>query len=242
MLFRPALIPVRLVRRYQRFLADVRFEDGSVHVAHLKNTGRMTGCDRPESPALVSPVAPGGGRKLLWNLRLVKPSRAWVCVDTSIANEVVFEALQRRSIPELGEYTSVRREVRFGQASASRADMFLEQPMGSAPGCFVEVKNVTLREGRGALFPDAVSRRALRHLIELESQVRAGRRAVLIPLVARADCDWFGAAAHIDPDWARALERAQTTGVEILPYRARVDRRGVRLGQRLPWRSAGGVR
>jgi sugar fermentation stimulation protein A len=113
--------------------------------------------------------------------------------------------------------------------------VLLRDSRGRRPPCFVEVKNVTLREGRVALFPDAVSERGRKHLHELAREVRRGHRAVLLPFVARADCHAFDAAHEIDPDWARALSRAAAAGVEVLPYRARIGRRGVRLGEALPW-------
>ena len=86
-----------------------------------------------------------------------------------------------------------------------------------------------------ALFPDAVSERGARHLDELAREVRLGHRAVLLPFVARGDCKAFDAAWEVDPHWARCLAAAAAAGVEVMPWRAQVGRRGVRLDRPLPW-------
>jgi sugar fermentation stimulation protein A len=202
-------------------------------VAHCINTGRMTGCAEPGARVLLSAAPPG--RKLRWTWRLVRVGRCWVSVDTSLPNRVVADALRRRRVPALAAYDEVATEVPYGVEGRSRIDVRLSDSSGRLPPCWVEVKNVTLREGRRALFPDAVSARGLKHLHELSAMAAAGQRAVLLPFVARADCHAFGAAWSIDPAWAAGLDAAAEAGVEVLPWRARIDRRGIRLGTPLPW-------
>jgi len=233
MQFRPALVEAVLLRRYKRFLADVRLPDGSTVTAHCTNTGRMTGCCEPGSQVMLS--AAREGRKLPYTWRLIRVGRCWVSVDTAIPNAVVAAALRRRRIPGLAEYDTVSTEVRYGHELRSRIDVLLTDSAGRLPPCYVEVKNVTLRRGRRALFPDAVSERGRKHLAELAREVDRGHRAVLLPFVARADCHEFGAAADIDPDWATALGEVAEAGVEVMPWRARIDRHGVGLSRSLPW-------
>ncbi|MFT7463573.1 MAG: sugar fermentation stimulation protein A [Pseudohongiellaceae bacterium] len=233
MKFQPALIEATLIKRYKRFLADVRLADGTTATAHCANTGRMTGCCEPGATVMLS--AAKEGRKLPYTWRLVRVGRCWVSVDTGLPNTVVADSLRQGRIPELAGYDTVKTEVRYGLELRSRIDVLLTDSKGEAPPCYVEVKNVTLREGRRALFPDAVSTRALKHLHELAREVERGNRAVLVLFVARSDCDSFGAAPEIDPDWSRALVEVADAGVEIMPWQARIDRNGVTLGQPLPW-------
>lgn len=225
------LVEAVLLRRYKRFLADVRLADGSVVVAHTSNTGRMTGCAEPGASVLLSPAPPGARIPYRW--RLVRVGRSWVCIDTLLPNRVVADALRRRAIPSLAMYDRVTTEA--PHSDGGRMDVLLSDSTGVHPPCAVEVKNVTLRRGRRALFPDAPSERGRRHLEQLARHVARGGRAVLLPFVARGDCLSFAAADDVDPAWADALEAAASAGVEVLPWQARVGRRSVALARPLPW-------
>jgi sugar fermentation stimulation protein A len=234
MRFDPPLVPATLLKRYKRFLADVELADGTVVTAHCTNTGRMTGCSDPGSACMLQPAPEGSTRKLRWTLSLVKAGRSWVSVDTMLPNRLVADALRRRRIEALAEYDTVATEVPYGPGKRSRIDVLLSDSAKRLPPCYVEVKNTTMADGRVALFPDAVSERATKHLNELAAEVRAGHRAVILPFVARGDCQAFDAAVEVDPLWARTLEQALEAGVELLPIRARIDRHAVRLGEVLP--------
>ena len=235
MIFDPPLEEGVLLRRYKRFLADVALPDGSTLVAHCTNTGRMTGCSAPGSAVLLA-RSDNPNRKLSHTLILIKVGRSWVSVDTMLPNRVVADALRRRRIPELAAYDSVATEVPYGAQNRSRIDVLLTDSAGRLPPCYVEVKNVTMKSDDHAIFPDAVSERGLKHLSELSREVRRGHRAVLLPFVARGDCRAFDAAHEVDPAWTAGLSRAVAAGVELMPWRARVSRRGVTLGSQLPWR------
>ncbi|MFH1152191.1 MAG: DNA/RNA nuclease SfsA [Pseudomonadota bacterium] len=86
-----------------------------------------------------------------------------------------------------------------------------------------------------ARFPDAVTTRGTKHLEELSRLVREGRRGVIFFLVLRMDAKAFTPAADIDPDYARALETAVRSGVEILVRDAVLDFVRIRMGKSLPW-------
>ena len=219
----------RLVRRYKRFLADVRVESGELLTVHCPNSGSMLGYNVPGSEVLIS-ESPNKKRKLSHTWELVRVGRSWVGINTMMPNLVVEDAVRAGRVEELGSYRSVRREVPYGRNS--RIDLCLEDP----GLCYVEVKNVTLARGKVALFPDAVTARGAKHLVELQSVVRGGQRAVMFFLVNRGDCTSMEAAADIDPHYAAELDKAIAGGVEVIVYRAQVGVGGIRVAGRIPFR------
>lgn len=71
-------------------------------------------------------------------------------------------------------------------------------------------------DGMIALFPDAVSDRAQRHVQELTQLRSAGHEAVCIFAIQRRDCSCFAPAAHIDPSYATAVKTAVAAGVQMI--------------------------
>lgn len=235
------LVAATVVRRYQRFFADVVLLEGArageTVTVHTTNTGAMTSCWEPGDRALVE-RATNPARKLPWTWIACRRGRTWVGVETGVPNRVVAEAARRSLVPGLGPLHDVRTEVPYGR-ERSRVDVEARDARGRR--VLVEVKNVTLRRGRLALFPDARSERAEKHLRELAAEARAGSVAVLAFFVHRADVSAFDAARAIDPSYARALDAAARDGVRVLPLRVRmaVDRPSGDDGHRLVYRLDG---
>lgn len=200
-----------LIKRYKRFLADVELENGTIVVAHCANSGSMLGCMDPGSTVYLSPNQ-NPKAKLDWRWELIEINGGLVGINTSHPNRLVEAAIADGTITELQGYGSMRREVKYGQNS--RIDILLE-----GPGlCYVEVKNVTLKIGAEAQFPDSVTTRGAKHLRELTQMVGDGHRAVMVYLVQRSDCEHFRPADDIDPTYANELQAAYTAGVEVLCY------------------------
>jgi sugar fermentation stimulation protein A len=229
MLLPRPLYSALLIRRYQRFLADVELADGSVVTAHCPNSGSMKGCALPGSPVLLS-ISDKPERKLRYTWELVMAEGNWVGINTGLPNRLVKEGIENGLVSELQGYPSIRPEVRYGEEK-SRIDLLLE---GASGLCYVEVKNVTLVEGKLALFPDAVTTRGQKHLRELMEVVRRGHRGVIFFVVQRADGEAVAPADTIDPEYGRLLRLAAAGGVQILAYRARVTPAEISLTYRLP--------
>ncbi|OAN78545.1 sugar fermentation stimulation protein SfsA [Sulfitobacter sp. EhC04] len=213
MRFQTQLVPARLIRRYKRFLADCRLEDGREVTAHCANPGSMMGLADPGSKVWLEPND-DPKKKLKFGWRLVDHENGhFTGVDTSLPNRAVKAALEADKIAGLAGYDTVRAEVKYGEKS--RIDFLLSGE--GRRDCYVEVKSVTLCRTPGlAEFPDSVTARGAKHLGELAQMARAGHRAVLLYLVQRTDCTDVTMAADIDPAYAAAHAAATNAGVETL--------------------------
>ena len=218
-------LPLRratLLKRYKRFLSDHRFEDGSTVTAHVANPGAMTGLVDEGLETWLSPAA-NPKRKLPFSWEMVRICDGLVGVNTGWPNRLAADAIEAGAIPQLAGYDTIRREVAYG--TRSRVDLLLETP--DRPPCYVEVKNVHLKRGPAAEFPDSVTARGTKHLRELAAVAQGSARAVMLYIVQREDCDSFTLAADIDPAYAAAFAEARTSGVEALAYACRLSTDGI---------------
>ncbi len=229
--FEGPLIEARLLRRYKRFLADVEFSDGRQTTVHCPNTGSMLGCCESGARIWLSRSSkPHRKYPLTWEL--VETAGAnLVGVNTQRTNHLVKEGLESGAIAPLAGYSILRAEVPF-PGGEGRVDFFLETEQGCY---FLEVKNVTAAvSDRRALFPDAVSERASRHVLALANQHRAGHGAGLLFCAQRSDVDCISPADEIDPAYGRNLRAAVAAGIDVWAYRAAVSCQEIVLTESIP--------
>lgn len=227
MKFEQKLVHGTLIQRYKRFLADVKLADGSVIVAHCTNSGSMKSCLENGAEVYLTPVNdPKRRTKFTWEM--IKINGDWVGINTSNPNLIAYEAIVNQEIERLNGYTRVQREVKFGD---SRFDIFAEN---ESEKCFIEVKNVTLKEGSYALFPDSVTIRGQKHLRTLMEVKSAGMRAVMLYVIQRSDIEVFALAKEIDPEYAKTLKMSVDAGVEVFAMQAKVTPEEIKLVRKLP--------
>jgi len=226
----PNLIKGSLIRRYQRFKADVRLVNGETVTAFCPNTGTMLSCSESGRTVYLS-YHDIPSRRLKYTWEMIDMPDSPVGVNTGIPNRLVKMAIKAGKIKELSGFEIIKSEVRYG--TNSRIDILLER---EAEKCFVEVKNCTLVMDGIAYFPDAVTSRGLKHLKELEKEVYKGSRAVMFYLVQRMDAREFRPASHIDPVYGMELKRAMDSGVEILAYDVEIDLNCISINRKLPYR------
>jgi len=218
MRYETPLLPATFLKREKRFsvLAEIITPEGRQEVwSHCPNPGRLTSClDRPGTPLYLSAIAanpknPGGNR---FRTEQSEPGPGVrVGINPNRANALALEVLLDPGSGLLPGWTHAGSEVPYGEKS--RIDHLFKN--GGGRRCFVEVKSVTFREGDLALFPDAVSERAIRHLKEMTGRVREGDRAMLLFVVQRMDCLGVSSADRVHPEYGAALRAAVEGGVEV---------------------------
>ena len=224
--FATPLVPARLIRRYKRFLADVRLADGREVTAHCANPGSMMGLAEPDTKIWLEPNN-DPKKKLKFGWRLVDHENGhFTGVDTSLPNRAMKAALLAHQVPDLPPYDLVRPEVKYGENS--RIDFLLS---GQGPDIYLEVKSVTLCRTAGlAEFPDSVTARGTKHLQELAKRATQGHRAIMFYLVQRTDCAAMTLATDIDPVYRVAFDQAAAAGVKVCAQRCKISPKGIWLG------------
>jgi sugar fermentation stimulation protein A len=227
----PPLIPGTLVKRYKRFMADITLTSGRTITAHCPNSGSMQACCEPGQPVYVS-FHDHPKRKLKYTWELIEMPASIVGINTLIPNRLVATSIEAGLVPDLRGYDSISREVKTSEKT--RLDILLNK--GEKNRCYVEIKNCTLVEDGVACFPDAVTSRGLKHLVELRSLVSKGFRCVIFYVIQRMDAATFRPADHIDPAYGKELRQALEHGVEILVYDTQIDLETIRLNRKIPHR------
>ena len=225
------LIQGTLLRRYKRFLADIELPGGEQITAHCPNTGAMTGCADPGSPVWLS-ISDSKTRKYPHTWELVDTSTGMACIHSARANKVVHEAFANAVVPGFEDYPEIATEVKYGKNS--RIDLLLSGERGRV---YIEVKSVTLcREGGWGVFPDAVSERGRKHLLELaEIAKEPNTRALMFYCALHNGVKQVAAARDIDPLYSETLAQVMEQGVEVLAWRAAIGPEGIELNQALPF-------
>jgi sugar fermentation stimulation protein A len=224
----PPLLGGTLLKRYKRFFADIELDSGEVIIAHCPNTGPMTGVCHIGGRVLVS-QSNDPKRKLAytWELAEVHDTLpTWAGVNTALPNRVVRSLLEAKQIPELGDYTTIRPEVRYGGDGKSRIDFVISGEDHIIP-TYIEVKNTTWAKGSLALFPDTVTTRGQKHLRELAALIPTAQ-ATMLYFINRGDCTAFAPGDTADPTYGLLLREAIAKGVQVLPCRFEVLPEGIR--------------
>ena len=230
--FTPPLQSATLIKRYKRFLADVRLPSGAITTIHCANTGAMTGCATPGDTIWYS-TSTSTTRKYPYSWELTQTAdQHWIGINTLRANQLVEELLLRQGVPALAQFTHWQREVAFGDEK-SRIDFVLTDD--NAQKYYLEVKSVTLLLNGKGYFPDTVTLRGQKHLRELTSIVKQGHRAGLLFAVLHSGINQVSAAEHLDPTYAHLLREARAAGVEVIVYRAQMSRHQLLLVDPIPF-------
>ncbi|MFO0562044.1 MAG: DNA/RNA nuclease SfsA [Polyangiales bacterium] len=231
------LIEGRLIRRYHRFLSDVKLGDDVV-VAHCVNSGRMEGLVVKDAKVWLSKNKPGG--KLAYTWQMIELDGVKIGANTSLPNPLV-QAMLRAQYDESGAAKNVtpwfakarRAQFEVAYGAHSRVDAVLHEDDGEMN--LVEVKNVHLvYPDGGAYFPDSVSERAAKHMRELTAHVREGGRATVLFVIQHPGAKFIRPSDVHDPEFAKAAREAGAAGVRFIALVFRPTDEGVEFEREVP--------
>ena len=206
-------------------MADVKLKNSHVVTAHCPNSGSMLECSEAGRTVYLS-RSDNPKRRLRYTWELIEMPTSLVGVNTLVPNRLVKAAIKAGMIPMLSDFDTIRSEVKYGDHS--RIDILLER---GEDRVFVEIKNCTLIKDGIAYFPDAVTLRGLKHLKELQNQVRLGYQSVIFYLIQRMDASLFRPADYIDPDYGNELRKAIQNGVQIAAWDVKIDLTSIQLNR-----------
>ena len=217
------LIEGVLIRRYKRFLADIELESGELVTAHCANTGPMKGLLNEGAKVRIS-VSFSPKRKLPFTWEQVcvldiNNKEVWVGINTLFANKLIKEVINKNLLKEkIGEIETIKSEVPYGKDKKSRIDFFLT-PKSSNPdkrNIFIEVKNTTWIKENVALFPDTVTKRGQKHLVELKELIPESK-SVLVLCITRKDAIFFAPGDEADPLYGKLFRESLNAGMIPIP-------------------------
>jgi len=197
-------LKARFVERPNRFLVRCDVDGLGIQEAFLPNPGRLWELLFPGTVLYVtgegdSASAPSSNRKTKYTVLAVERDGRPIFLHTHQTNTVARYLIERKLIPELADAEVVRAEYPVGN---SRFDFLLRDGRRQI---YLEVKSCTLYGNGVAMFPDAVTERGRRHLVELASLRRRGIRPCVLFLIHTPDVQWFMPDFHTDLDFSRTL-------------------------------------
>jgi sugar fermentation stimulation protein A len=205
----------RFGERPNRFLVHCLSDSGEAIEAYLPNPGRLWELLFPgvilyltDEPGQTGVRAPS--RKTQHTVLAVERDGEPIFLHTHLTNRVARFLLENKRIPGLEGTEVARAEVPVGN---SRFDFLLDK---NGSEIYLEVKSCTLFGNGTAMFPDAVTERGRRHLLELETFHRKGLRPVVLFLVHTQRVTCFMPDYHTDLAFSQALLKVRNK-LQILP-------------------------
>jgi sugar fermentation stimulation protein A len=227
MIFKDKLLQGTLIKRYKRFLADIKFNNKTI-AAHCPNSGSMMGLLDQNNKVWFS-KSTNPKRKLKYTLEIIQVKKKLIGVNTLLANKIVLEALKLKRINIFTNYNDIKSEVKF--SDNTRFDFLISNKKNKS---FLEVKNVTLfREKNIAEFPDSVTSRGTKHLNELINATKKGYQSFILYLIQREGCDSFKIAEDIDCNYKVAFDKALKNGVKFLCYDCKLTNEEIKLNNQI---------
>ncbi|MFC0523252.1 DNA/RNA nuclease SfsA [Pontibacillus salicampi] len=226
------LYEAELIERENRFILSCRLKETKEEIrVHLADPGRLKEL-LPKGCLVYVSHHPSPQRKTNWSAVLVKDmvTQTLVSLQTTLPNHLIEKGLKEHSIPPFQSYDFQKREFTYG---GSRWDFLLQK---DASFMALEVKSVTLQQDGIGYFPDAVSKRATKHVRELARiQEEEDWEAAILFVCQREDIQVMKRASWIDPEFSLALQQAREKGVHIHAVQSHLSKEAITLGEEIPF-------
>lgn len=218
------IVKGKFIERPNRFIAyvNVEGEKENPQIVHVKNTGRCRELLIPGADVYLE-KSDNPNRKTKYDLVKVMKGSRLVNMDSQAPNKVVGEWLREKQLYK--DTTLVVSEKTYGN---SRFDFYVE---GDGKKAWIEVKGVTLERDGAALFPDAPSERAVKHVEHLIKAREEGYEAYIILVIQMRYVKYFTPNRETHPQFAEVLEKAEKAGVQIMAFDCRVTEDEVSINQ-----------
>lgn len=166
-------------------------------------------------------------RKTSYTLIAVVKGEKIINIDSQSPNQVVEEALLQKKIDLGFKYNKIKREYTHGD---SRFDFYLE---GDGKKALMEVKGVTLEKDNIVAFPDAPTKRGLKHIKGLIDSSEDYLTYILF-VIQMKDVEFFTPNYVTDKNFSKELLKASKTGVKVLAYDSYVERNKIEIADSVP--------
>ncbi|OFZ30561.1 MAG: hypothetical protein A2622_08295 [Bdellovibrionales bacterium RIFCSPHIGHO2_01_FULL_40_29] len=249
MQFKSKLTEGILLKRYKRFFADVEYIDpiSQKKIAltiHCPNTGSLKSViEKDQTHPCWFSLSDDPERKLKGTLEAVQAnSGAWVGVNTSWPNKIVQLAAvksietKKPHFKNWENYTFYKSEHKISKETRLDGVFCLDESHLTNPSelkHYIEIKNVSLARNGQAQFPDAVTERGQKHLMELMNLIDEGHKAELIFTIQRDDVSVFSIADDIDPEYKKLFDVAFKKGLIMTPVLMNISQEGIVLSQKV---------
>ncbi len=195
--------------RINRFVVKVKINDREDY-AHINNTGRLKSLF---VPGFISFCMPINGRKLKYRLFAMGDSynKSFSVIDTSLHMRAFEKIVEKKLIDEVKDF-DFRRNPRFGN---SVFDYLL---FNKKEKIVVEIKSAVMLENGFSMYPDAPTRRGIRHFQELIKLRKDGLKTMIVFVSSVPNVKGFRANGKISSEIPELLIEAKREGVIIKSF------------------------
>ncbi|MDH4163576.1 MAG: DNA/RNA nuclease SfsA [Nitrospirota bacterium] len=196
------IIHASFISRPNRFVILCTIEGKAVR-AYLPNPGRLWELLFPGTRLALVKFPPSAERKLKYLVVAVEHSGQWIMLHTHHTNTVARQLIEQNRIPGLEGAEIVQAEYKIGH---SRFDFLLKKDNKEV---LLEVKSCTLFHHTLAMFPDAISARATRYLLELQELSHKGYTTAVLFVVHSPRMQYFMPEHHTDLEFTQTLAQVR---------------------------------